>query len=451
MKSRAVVLFTAAVIAGGALAWRAATVSRGSPTERARAGSTAPLSTSRDSLAALVVRMRSRVAGNPGDGEAAVLLADALMRLARVDQDASLPLEAEKVIRATVAHDPNDYVSRRMLGVVLLAQHRFAQALDAARHAQRIRPEDAWNFAVAGDALLELGRYEEAFVAFDELNRRRPDASAYARAAYARELQGDHAAARAFMQMAADGTGAHDPEGQAWYLSQLGHLFLLDGRLEEAERSFKRAEFTFPEYPYARTGLARVLVARTRLRDAYSLLASGYDTPETWALRGDIARRVGDAAAAKRAYADAERLEREGWQQEEPQPAALARFFAERDMKSEEAVQLAERAADARRDVHTMDALAWAYFRSGQLDRAAEAIAAATRTGTRDPRIRCHADAIASARAGAGVPTGELCNPLDTIALSSESGLPSRAAPLSRRTPLRIPGSFGSARLPPAS
>ena len=406
----------AVLVIAGAVIWRATTVlPRRSANERAPVGSAATLSTSRESLAVLVVRLRSRVAGNPGDGEAAVLLADALMRLARVDGDAGLPLEAEKAVRAAIAHDPNDYTSRRMLGVVFLAQHKFAAALESAREAQRIRPEDAWNFAVAGDALLELGRYEEAFVAFDELNKRRPDATAYARAAYARELQGDHASARRFMQMAADGTGAHDPEGQAWYLSQLGHLFLLDGRLEEAERSFKRADFTFPGHPYARTGLARVLVARSRLRDAYSLLASGHDTPETWALRGDIARRVGDAAATKRAYAEAERLEREGWRQEEPQPAALARFFAERGINTAESVQLAERAATTRRDIHTMDALAWSYFRAGQLDRAAEAIAAATRTGTRDPRIRCHADAIARA----AEPTADLCNPLDTIAPSA--------------------------------
>ena len=411
MKTFAAVIAVVAVFTGAlALIWSS---SPHSATERARVGSAAPLSTTRDSLAVLAVRMRARVAGNPGDGEAAVLLADALLRLARVEGDASLPLEAEKVIRASLAHDPGDYLCRRMLGVVLLAQHRFGPALAAAQEAQRIRPEDPWNFAVAGDALLELGRYEEAFVAFDELNRRRPDATAYARAAYARELQGDHAAARAFMQMAADGTGAHDPEGQAWYLSQLGHLFLLDGRLEEAERSFKRAEFTFPGHPYAHTGLARVLVARAQLRDAYNVLASGHDTPETWALRGDIARRVGDAGAAKRAYAEAERLEREGWQKEEPQPAALARFFAERGMKTGESVQLAERAATTRRDIQTMDALAWAYFRSGQLDRAAEAIAAATRTGTRDPKIRCHADAIANARLGQ---TGGLCDPLDTLA-----------------------------------
>lgn len=404
-----------AVLLGGALLLMARRpADRRAPAERATVGSGATLSTARESLDVLIVRMRARVASDPGDGEAAVLFADALMRAARVNGDASLPLEAERAIRATLAHEPGDYMAQRMLGVVLLAQHRFADALTAARTAEKMRPDDAWNRAVAGDALLELGRYEEAFDAFDALNQRRPDAAGYARAAYARELQGDLASARTFMRMAVDGTGAHDPEAHAWYLTQLGHLDLLEGRLDDAERNFRRAEFVFPGHPYGLTGRARVLIARRQFRPAYELLALGQDTPETLALRGDIARRLGDLKTAKRAYNEAERAEREGWKREEPQPAALARFLAERRLNVNEAVTLAERAATARRDIHTMDALAWAYFHAGHLDRAATAIAEATRTGTRDPRIRCHAEAIAEAVASSSRAI-EACDPLDLV------------------------------------
>lgn len=372
----------------------------------------APVSTSRESLDSSIAVMRARVQRDPGDGEAAVILADALMRAARVEGAASLAVEAERAVRAALACRPEDYGSRRMLGAVLLAQHRFADALEAARTAQQHRPDDAWNYAVAGDALLELGRYEEAFEAFDELNRRKPDPGAYARAAYARELQGDLPAAVRLMQMAADGTGANDPEALAWYLSQLGHLRLLEGRPDEAAREFARADHAFPDHPYARAGRARVLVAQGRFREAYVLLARGLDTPETWAMRGDIARRLGDAGAARAAYREAERLEREGWKDEEPQPGALARFFAERALNVPEAVALAREAARVRRDIHTLDALAWAHFQAGNLDQAAEAIAGALRTGTADPRIRCHADAIATARRTALEPSGTVCEPI---------------------------------------
>jgi tetratricopeptide (TPR) repeat protein len=372
--------------------------------------------TSRESLESIVVRTRARVGADPGDGEAAVLLADALIRSARVAGDASLAIEAERVVRSTLSHAPADYGARRMLGVVLLAQHRFADARDAAEEARQVRPADAWNYAVLGDALLELGRYEEAFAAFDEMNRRRPDPAGYARVAYARELQGDIAGAIETMQMASDGTGANDPEAQAWYQAQLGHLFLLDGQPQAAERAFAEADHIFPGHPYAVLGRIRGQIARREYRQAHTALARAGDTPETWALRGDIARRLGDGGAAERAYREAVRLEREGWAHEEPQPAALARMLAERRLDVTEAVALAERAVAGRRDIHTMDALAWSYFQAGRVDEAEKAMAEALRTGSRDPRLRCHARAIAEARREPSTADALLCDPLDLAA-----------------------------------
>ena len=102
-------------------------------------------------------------------------------------------------------------------------------------------------------------------------------------------------------------------------------------------------------------------------------------------------------------FVEAEALERDGWKSEEPQPAALARTLAERALKSDEAVKLAEYAARTRSDIFTMDALAWAYFQAGRVEDAYAASARARRTGTRDPRILCHAAAIDAVRSGASV------------------------------------------------
>lgn len=411
---RRVVLVAAAASIAAAVVLGRGALSRNPYSTAAAPASGTNLTTSRDSLRTTIAAMRQRLSQNPGDGPAAVLLADALMRAARVDGTPAVVLEAERVIRGALSHSPTDYGVQRMLGPVLLAQHRFDEALGAGRAAQRVNPDDGWNYAVIGDALLELGQYEEAFDAFDELNARKPDPGAYARAAYARELQGDVEGAIPLMQLAAEGTGAHDPEGRAWYLCQIGHLRFLLGDIAGAEREFAHAHFVFPDHPYARSGRVRILVARWRLREAEALLASGPATPETWALRGDIARRLGSSAAAEEAYREAERLEREGWQEEEPQPAALARFLAERNRNLDEALQLALGAAETRRDINTLDTLAWAYFRKGELDRAADAIAGALRTATGDPRIRCHADAIAAARQGA-VLSAEVCDPLQLL------------------------------------
>ena len=97
---------------------------------------------------------------------------------------------------------------------------------------------------------------------------------------------------------------------------------------------------------------------------------------------------LGDEVAGREA------LEREGWESEEPQPAALARMLAERGRDTDEAVALAEEGARHRSDIFTMDALAWAYFQAGRLSEAHKASAQARRTGTADHRILCHAAAI---------------------------------------------------------
>lgn len=376
-------------------------------------GREASLTTSRDTLDAIITSARGRVAADPGDGEAAVLLADALTRAARVTSDASLPLEAERVLRATLAHRRDDYAAARMLGVVLLAQHRFEDALDAATRAQKMREADAWNYAVAGDALLELGRYEDAFDSFDAAAARRPDAGVYARIAYARELQGDLPGAVRMMRMAVEATGAHDPEALAWTHAQIANLLLLGGRVAEAERELARGAFVFAGHPYVENGRVKLLVAQRRFREALMLAERVPETPESLAVRGDLYARLNMDSLAEAAYQKAERLEREGWESEQPQPAALARFLAERNRSLAEAVTLAERGAAGRRDIHTLDALAWAYFRAGRIEEADSAIAGAMRTGTADPRIRCHASAIAAARAGTLPRHGPICDPLD--------------------------------------
>ncbi len=135
------------------------------------------------------------------------------------------------------------------------------------------------------------------------------------------------------MQMSAEATSRQDVEALAWTRAQLGNLYLLQGRLDDAEREFNHADFAFPAHPYAMSGRVRLA--------------------------------------------------------------------------------LAERAAGERQDVVTMDALAWSYFRAGRVSDAAGAMRRATRLGTVDPRIRCHASAIASALSTSSAATEMVCDPLN--------------------------------------
>jgi tetratricopeptide (TPR) repeat protein len=361
------------------------------------AGSPGGTSTSRADLERTIAEMDKRLASNPADAPGAVALADTLMRQARVVNDGSLARKAEVVLKGVLREAPQDYEAQRMLGTVYLSQHRFRDAIDAASRAQAMRPADAWNYAVMGDGQLELGEYDEAFESFQKMMELRPSAAAYARAAYSFELRGDLPRALKTMMMAAEATSAHDPEAQAWHYAQLGHLHFQMGNLRAARREYERAAFTFPDHPYALGGMAKVKAAEGDYLGALEIfekLLATVPTPELAAQVGDLQRLLGKKEEAERHFILAERLEREGWKNEEPQPAALARLLAERDRKIGEAVALAEQAAANRRDIATEDALAWAYFKAGRIPEALAASKRAQRTGTRDPRVLYHAAAI---------------------------------------------------------
>jgi tetratricopeptide (TPR) repeat protein len=373
------------------------------PHQRTRAASSplpVVLTTSRLDLNDAEAEARRRLAEDTADTAAGVRLAEILLRKARIETDASHAVEAEKVLRLVLTHEPAEYSALKLLGAVLLSQHRFAEAADVARRAMTVNDRDAWNYGVLGDAFVELGRYDEAFASFDSMVRLRPDAASYARVAYAHELQGRLDEALRHMQMATEATSAHDPESIAWHHVQVGGLLFQMGRIDDAARAFARADYAFPNHPYARSGLARVAAARGnygRALELYRSLMAESPTPELAAAIGDLLATLGDRQAAEAMYVQAESLEREGWKMEEPQPAALARMLAERGRKIDEAVALAEQAARVRRDIFTMDALAWSYFQAGRIPAARAASLEAMRTGSMDRRIRCHAKAIDAA------------------------------------------------------
>jgi tetratricopeptide (TPR) repeat protein len=350
--------------------------------------------TSREGLQRTIDAMQARLKARPADAEAAVLLADALMRQARVASNAGLATVAEQALRRALKDEPLDYDARRMLAAVYLSEHRFRDAIHEAERARDARPTDDWNYGVLGDGHLELGEYEQAFAAFQKMMDLRPTAGAYARAAYAFELRGRLDEALEAMRLSTDATSPNDPESIAWHHAQLGELYRQLGRLDEAEKEFEWADRSFPGHPFARTGLAKLKEARGDLSGAlaaYADLMARTPSPDLAEKLGDVYAALGRPSEAAQQFALAEA----GWRFDAPQPTFLARFLAEHDRKIDEAVQIAERTAAERHDIFTEDALAWCYFKAGRLAEAEAAMTKALRTGTRDASIRAHAAAIA--------------------------------------------------------
>jgi tetratricopeptide (TPR) repeat protein len=393
---------TVAIVAGAALA---AAVQHG----RKGAGRVRPaplvsaageMTTSRGDLERAMKGTEQKLDADPSDGRAALTFAQVSLRRARIESNGGYTLKAERVLKNVLAREPSDYDALKMLGAVYMSQHRFREAIEVATRATRVHPNEAWNYGVLGDAHIELGEYDAAFDAFDTMTRLRPDAAAYARVAYAQELQGHLQEAIRTMRMAAEATGAQDPESLAWHDAQIGNLLLQTGDVDGAAREFARAGHAFPGHPFAEAGVARVAAARGQYDDAlaiYRALMSKAPTSEIAIAAGDLLSMSGDQAGAQLMYARAEVIERDAWLTEARLTTNVARMLAERGVRTGEAVQLAEEAARSRKDIFTMDALAWAYFRAGRFSEAEDASRQARRTGTADRRILAHAAAIENA------------------------------------------------------
>jgi len=147
------------------------------------------------------------------------------------------------------------------MGLLALARHEFAGALQWGDRAQQLDPAGARPLGIIGDAQIELGRYPQAVQTFQAMVDRRPDLSSYARVSYARELFGDVGGAIVAMQQAVE-AGGPVPENSAYTRVLLANLYFNSGRLAEAEAQDRRALFDDPNYPYALAGVARVEAAR---------------------------------------------------------------------------------------------------------------------------------------------------------------------------------------------
>lgn len=348
---------------------------------------------SREGLARRIADMEARLTIQKDDVGAVVLLTEALERQSRVTGSTAPLLRAQALVSDALRAAPGHYDLLHAQATLYLSQHRFAEALVVADKCRMQRPQDASVYGMLGDAHLELGDYGQAFDAFERMMQLRPNAAAYARVAYARELQGDPEGALESMTLAADSTGGGDLEGLAWAHAQVGELYLGLDKPDEAMQAFAIASQAFPGHPLAVAGYARALEAQGKTSDALALLrelVTKSPMPDLHAHLGHLLLLSGRTQEAERQFALAEAA----WRSDAPEPKNLARFLADRGTKIEEAVAIAEQAVTIRHDIFTEDALAWAYFKAGRLQDARRLMARAQRTGSRDRELLRHAAAI---------------------------------------------------------
>jgi tetratricopeptide (TPR) repeat protein len=402
-RSRLLLILAAAAIGvamllfGGALS--------GSTTGRSlRVAAAAASSTDQSALGQLVAgfstgntaryvrRLEQRVSTSPQDVDSLTLLGLAYQQRARETGDPTFyNLSARALAQASAADGPKPLIAQ---GRASLAntRHRFAAGLKLAKRAIVLDRFNASAYGALGDALLNLGRYRQAFRAYDRMAELAPGIAAFTRVANARELLGRPAAAIAADRLALEADSTV-PEQVAWTLVQEGNTRFNTGRLGEAERAYRRALRMLPGYVHAEAGLARVLAAEGHYGRATHLLGHAVDVlplPAYVIWLGDVLHVAGHEGAAGREYAlvgGIERLLEANGVRTELQTAV---FDLDHGHGVGDALHRARTAFRSAPSIYAEDALAWGLFRVGRCGDARAHSAHALRLGTRDALLVFH-------------------------------------------------------------
>ena len=346
--------------------------------------------------AAYVVELERRVEGKPDDARSLALLGLAYQQRARETGDLSFYERSSSALDRALAHDPQSYNAVTGLAALAASRHRFDEALVLARRAVALSPASAAAHGIVGDSLLELGRYEQAFAAFDRMVTLRPTAASYARVSYGREMLGDTAGAIDAMELAAE-AAEPSPEPAAWARTNLGNLHLARGDVPAATNLYRSALGLIPDYAPALGGLARAATYRGQPDEAAELYRAALEAapvPEFAAGLGDALAEAGQVEEAERAWGRADELERDFVRHGGRNDLERALFDLDHDRNVRGALQLAREGWRQRPSVEGEHALAWALYKNGRCREARVHSVRALRLGTKDIGALLHRSLI---------------------------------------------------------
>lgn len=384
------------------------------------------------SLEGTIASLQQRVRDVPSDWQASATLGLAYVEQGRITADPSYYPRAEELFQDSLDLRSDNPDALLGLAALAAARHEFEEALRYGRQARERDPFDSNVHGVVGDALVELGRYDQAFASFQKMVDTRPDTASLARVSYARELRGDLPGAIAAMRAANGYAGT--PSDQAWTSYQLGELYLNEGRLDDAAQAFREAIRLDPASIQALAGRARVAWARGDLATAIRQMedvVERFPAPEYVITLGDLHSIAGDTSAAGRQYelaaVESELFRANGVNID----LELALFHADHG-DPVEALAAAEGEWTRRQSIHVADALAWALHVNGRDEEAARLARRSITLGTREGQFLYHAGMIELARGHRDAARRFLRRALEVDPWFSISGVPEARRVLAR-------------------
>lgn len=339
-----------------------------------------------------VARLEQALAAQPHNIDIVVALATALLAEVRITARADRLARAEVLIeRLLQQRSPH---ADALDAWRLLILHRFDAALAAAHRAQATGSDDLLATLSEADALIELGRYQDAERAVQTLLDHHYGSAALARASHLRRLSGDLPGA---LEMAATAARlSATPSDRAWLTLDLAELHLCAGQAQEA---LALADTALTQLPVPALALqARAQQAHGASRAALALYIKAAAHGPRAELEVEIlklAQREGDGALVARTT----RL-LDGMARLAAHDGGERRAFIEFHLLRDElaaATALARAEWQQRPDIYSAAHLAWVLFRADRRDEAAAYATRALAEHSIDPLLQWRAGTVLAA------------------------------------------------------
>ncbi|MFB8247883.1 tetratricopeptide repeat protein [Streptomyces sp. NPDC055952] len=387
----------AVALTGGAVALGGAQDGRTGTAAVSAAGALSPGDLARGDLGAAIGSLQRHLRAQPKDFGSWATLGLAYVEQARIEGDPSRYPQAERALRRSLALRPDNDLALAGRAALAAARHDFPGALTHADRALKRNPYNERALCTRVDALVELGRYDDAAEAARTADDRRPGVPVFTRYAYVHELRGDVRTAREVLHRALD--SARSPSDVAYVATALGQLAWNQGDHEDALAHYARALAADDAYLPALEGRARAQAAsgdRAAAVKGLEQVVARSPLPGPLVALGELYEdrgADGDRARAEEQYALVDAwtaLARAGGVNADLDTAMAAADHGDR----KEALRAARAEWNRRHSVHTADALAWALHVNGRDAEALPYARRATATGYRNAAFLHHRGVI---------------------------------------------------------
>lgn len=287
------------------------------------------------------------------------------------------------------------------LASVRLIQHKFAEAKELGDKAIALKATEPAGYGITGDALFNMGRYDEAAARYEKMVNIQPSLSSLARLAALDLMRGDKPNALDYWRQTISRATPDLPiENLAWSLSQRATAYFAIGDLKHAEADSKASLKAYPNYPAGLAGLGQVRAAQGRWDEAISLYSQAVarqPQPLYVAALGDAYAAKGEMSSAQDQYALEDVIDTLYRASNINTDLTLARFYADHDLQPDRALSMAKEAYDEAPSVPAAGVYAWALFRKGELTEAQAVSKESLRLNTPDASLYYYAAKIAEA------------------------------------------------------